>query len=64
MSFITRTEALNAKPEYGTVNLPSPFKQQIARARCLLATAERREEVVGHQFVALGYFVIRLQAWT
>ena len=33
----------NAKPEYAAVNLPRPFKQQIARARCLLATAGRRE---------------------
>ena len=39
----------NAKPEYAAVNLPRPFKQQIARARCLLATAGRREAAgVGH----------------
>jgi hypothetical protein len=35
----------NAKPEYAAVNLPRPFKQQIPRARCLLATARWREAV-------------------
>jgi hypothetical protein len=38
----------NAKPEYAAVNLPRPFKQQIPRARCLLATARWREAAGGH----------------
>ena len=38
----------NAKPEYAAVNLLRPFKQQIPRARCLLATAGWREAAGGH----------------
>ena len=38
----------NGKPEYAAVNLPRPFKQQIPRARCLLATARWREAAGGH----------------
>ena len=38
----------NAKPEYAAVNLLRPFKQQIPRARCLLATAGWREATRGH----------------
>ena len=40
---LPKPRTLNAKPGYRTVNVPRPFKQQIARARCLLATAGRRE---------------------
>jgi hypothetical protein len=39
---------LNAMPEYAAVNLPRPSKQQIRRARCLLATIGRREAAGGH----------------
>ena len=45
---LPKPRTLNAKPGYRTVNVPRPFKQQIARARCLLATAGWREATRGH----------------